>query len=77
MRKVGEKRSTLYLGMEQIPSMIFGIGLRDDTDVPFQIIYAVSVHKAQDLEYDLVKVINSFEILDSHGDATIFAVQIG
>ncbi len=29
----------------------------DDTDVPFQIAYAVSIHKAQGLEYESVKVI--------------------
>ena len=29
----------------------------DDTDMPFQIAYAVSIHKAQGLEYDSVKVI--------------------
>lgn len=29
----------------------------DDTDIPFQIAYAVSIHKAQGLEYDSVKVI--------------------
>ena len=28
----------------------------DDTDIPFQIAYAVSIHKAQGLEYDSVKV---------------------
>jgi ATP-dependent exoDNAse (exonuclease V) alpha subunit len=31
--------------------------LADDTDIPFQIAYAVSIHKAQGLEYDSVKVI--------------------
>lgn len=29
----------------------------DDTDIPFQIAYAVSIHKAQGLEYNSVKVI--------------------
>lgn len=29
----------------------------DDTDIPFQIAYAVFIHKAQGLEYDSVKVI--------------------
>lgn len=29
----------------------------DDTDIPFQIAYAVSIHKAQGLEYDSVKVV--------------------
>ncbi len=29
----------------------------DDTDIPFQIAYAVSIHKAQGLEYDSVKII--------------------
>lgn len=31
--------------------------IADDTDIPFQIAYAVSIHKAQGLEYDSVKVI--------------------
>lgn len=31
--------------------------LVDDTDIPFQIAYAVSIHKAQGLEYDSVKII--------------------
>lgn len=34
----------------------------DDTDIPFQIAYAVSIHKAQGLEYDSVKVIISKEV---------------
>lgn len=29
----------------------------DDTDIPFQIAYAVSIHKAQGLEFDSVKVV--------------------
>lgn len=29
----------------------------DDTDIPFQIAYAVSIHKAQGLEYDSVKIV--------------------
>lgn len=29
----------------------------DETDIPFQIAYAVSIHKAQGLEYDSVKVV--------------------
>lgn len=31
--------------------------IADDTDIPFQIAYAVSIHKAQGLEYDSVKLI--------------------
>lgn len=34
----------------------------NDTDIPFQIAYAVSIHKAQGLEYDSVKVIISKEV---------------
>lgn len=34
----------------------------DDTDIPFQIAYAVSIHKAQGLEYDSVKVIITKEV---------------
>lgn len=34
----------------------------DETDVPFQIVYAVSIHKAQGLEYDSVKVIITEEV---------------
>jgi len=34
----------------------------DDTDIPFQIAYAVSIHKAQGLEYDSVKVIITRDI---------------
>ncbi len=34
----------------------------DDTDIPFQIAYAVSIHKAQGLEYNSVKVIITEEI---------------
>ena len=34
----------------------------DDTDIPFQIAYAVSIHKAQGLEYDSVKVIITKDI---------------
>ena len=34
----------------------------DETDVPFQIAYAVSIHKAQGLEYDSVKVVITREI---------------
>lgn len=34
----------------------------DDTDIPFQIAYAVSIHKAQGLEYDSVKVIITREV---------------
>lgn len=34
----------------------------DDTDIPFQIAYAVSIHKAQGLEYDSVKVIITEEV---------------
>lgn len=34
----------------------------DDTVVPFQIAYAVSIHKAQGLEYDSVKVIITEEV---------------
>ena len=34
----------------------------DETDVPFQIAYAVSIHKAQGLEYDSVKVIITEEV---------------
>ena len=34
----------------------------DDTDIPFQIAYAVSIHKAQGLEYDSVKVIITQEV---------------
>ena len=33
-----------------------------DTDIPFQIAYAVSIHKAQGLEYDSVKVIITKEV---------------
>ena len=29
----------------------------DETDIPFQIAYAVSIHKAQGLEYESVKVV--------------------
>nr|MDE6014557.1 ATP-binding domain-containing protein [Acetatifactor sp.] len=36
--------------------------LADDTDIPFQIAYAVSIHKAQGLEYDSVKVIITEEV---------------
>lgn len=34
----------------------------DETDIPFQIAYAVSIHKAQGLEYDSVKVIITEEV---------------
>lgn len=34
----------------------------DETDVPFQIAYAVSIHKAQGLEYDSVKIIITEEV---------------
>ena len=34
----------------------------DDTVIPFQIAYAVSIHKAQGLEYDSVKVIITREV---------------
>ena len=34
----------------------------DDTDIPFQIAYAVSIHKVQGLEYDSVKVIITREV---------------
>ena len=34
----------------------------DDTDIPFQIAYAVSIHKAQGLEYDSLKVIITREV---------------
>lgn len=34
----------------------------DDTDIPFQIAYAVSIHKAQGLEYESVKVIITEEV---------------
>ena len=34
----------------------------DDTDIPFQIAYAVSIHKAQGLEYNSVKVIITKDI---------------
>lgn len=34
----------------------------DETKVPFQIAYAVSIHKAQGLEYDSVKVIITEEV---------------
>ncbi len=34
----------------------------DETEVPFQIAYAVSIHKAQGLEYDSVKVIITEEV---------------
>ena len=34
----------------------------DDTDIPFQIAYAVSIHKAQGLEYDSVKVVITKDI---------------
>ncbi|MGE5612935.1 MAG: ATP-dependent DNA helicase [Bacillota bacterium] len=34
----------------------------DDTDIPFQIAYAVSIHKAQGLEYDSVKIIIPEEV---------------
>ena len=37
-------------------------GYADDTVVPFQIAYAVSIHKAQGLEYDSVKVIITREV---------------
>ena len=34
----------------------------DETDIPFQIAYAVSIHKAQGLEYDSVKVVITRDI---------------
>lgn len=34
----------------------------DDSDIPFQIAYAVSIHKAQGLEYDSVKIVITKEI---------------
>ena len=37
-------------------------GGADETDVPFQIAYAVSIHKAQGLEYDSVKVVITEEV---------------
>lgn len=37
-------------------------GFADETDIPFQIAYAVSIHKAQGLEYDSVKVIITEEV---------------
>lgn len=37
-------------------------GFSDETDIPFQIAYAVSIHKAQGLEYDSVKVIITEEV---------------
>lgn len=37
-------------------------GEADETDIPFQIAYAVSIHKAQGLEYDSVKVVISNEV---------------
>lgn len=46
-----------------------------DTDVPFQIAYAVSIHKAQGLEYDSVKVIITEEI-DSMITHNIFYTAI-
>lgn len=36
--------------------------IADDTVIPFQIAYAVSIHKAQGLEYDSVKVIITREV---------------
>ena len=38
------------------------IDFADDTDIPFQIAYAVSIHKAQGLEYDSVKIIITKEV---------------
>lgn len=37
-------------------------GLPEDAIVPFQVAYAVSIHKAQGLEYDSVKIVISTEI---------------
>lgn len=34
----------------------------NDTDIPFQLAYAVSIHKAQGLEYDSVKIIITKEV---------------
>lgn len=34
----------------------------DESDIPFQIAYAVSIHKAQGLEYDSVKVVITMDI---------------
>ena len=34
----------------------------DDSDIPFQIAYAVSIHKAQGLEYDSVKIVITKEV---------------
>jgi superfamily I DNA/RNA helicase len=34
----------------------------DDTDIPFQIAYAVSIHKAQGLEYESVKIVITDEV---------------
>ncbi len=34
----------------------------DDSDIPFQLAYAISIHKAQGLEYDSVKVVITQEV---------------
>lgn len=38
--------------------------IANETDVPFQVAYAVSIHKAQGLEYDSVKIIITDEVGD-------------
>lgn len=64
---VAENTSVIYFKVE-----LQNDGDEDDDDlgsiVPFQIAYAVSIHKAQGLEYDSVKVVitNEIEEMISH-----------
>ncbi len=59
-----------YVGDATVQFDVYEIGNGDDDDdswtgsVPFQVAYAVSIHKAQGLEYDSVKIV----ITDANGD---------
>lgn len=59
-----------FMGESTVRFSVFDVENSDDDDdehnstVPFQVAYAVSIHKAQGLEYDSVKIV----ITDSNED---------
>ena len=54
--------SIIRFSVNKIKSVDDDDNLTSDTVIPFQIAYAVSIHKAQGLEYDSVKIVITDEV---------------
>lgn len=68
IKNFGDGRSLIAFSVRNPKDTDYENDMKEDCKIPFQIAYAVSIHKAQGLEYDSVKIVitNEVEELITH-----------